>query len=224
MGLSPNLSYMEIKDIVGKALEGKDYQDDIKDFDAEQLKELDIEIAKGWRAESEKAKAETVAFRKEKQRLEGNPLPEKKEDIAQSQLRKENLQLAREEFFQDAKFKLTSEELVQFDEEFTRLDSGKLNPKLITADLRKAFVAVKSDSLLDNQERMANYEKNADFHMANQAGGSGGQGSPDESKFSQAAKDIHKSWIKSGVKDKTLDDAQRLVDRGEGWKERNLSS
>ncbi len=213
---------MEIKEIVEKALKGEDYQEDIKDFEPENLKNLDLEIGKAAKAEAAAELAKVSGLRKERQRLE-TPPPEKKEDLVQSQLRTENIALAKEEFFADARFKLSDEEKVLLEAEFKKLDSGKINPKLILVDLKKAYVAINSDKLLDSQERMQGYEKNAAEFNANMAGGSAGAGSPDESKYSQQAKDLHKTWIKQGLKGKTLDDAQKLADRGENWKDRNLS-
>lgn len=209
------------KDIVDKALKGEDYQEEVKDFDETQLKDLDIEIGKAAKVEADSELARVSALRKEKQRLSGVPL-EKKDDV-QSQLREENIQLAKEEFFADEKFKLSDDEKVQFDSEFKKLDSGKIAPKLILGDLKKAYASIKSESLLENQDKMTEYERNAALHNADMAGGSGGQGTPDESKFTQAAKDLHKSWLKQGIKGKTLEDAQKLADRGGEWRERNLA-
>lgn len=213
---------MEYKDIVEKALKGEDYQEDIKDFEPEKLKEVDLAIGKAAKAEADAELAKVTALRKEKQRLDTVP-PEKKEDPVQNQLREENVHLAKEEFFANPKFKLSDEERVQFEAEFKKLDTGKIAPKLIIADLRKAFVSVKSEALLDSQDKMVEFEKNAAGFLADQAGGSGGQGSPDENKYSQGAKDLMKKWHSQGIKNKTLEDAQKLIDRGEGWQERSLA-
>lgn len=48
--------------------------------------------------------------------------------------------------------------------------------------------------------------------------------SPDDQKYSESAKELYKDWVKSGIKNKTLDDAQNLVNRGSSWKARDLSS
>jgi hypothetical protein len=223
MGVVAELSkYMEIKDIVAKALKGEEYVEDTKDFDATQLKELDLEIGKAAKLESDTELAKVTALRKERQRLETPP--QKQEDKAQNQFRDEQVELAKEKFFTDPKFKLTDEEKAQFESEFKKLDTGKMTPELIVKDMRKAFAVIKSDSLIDSQEKVNEFEKNAAEFNAGQAGGSGGPGSPDESKYSQAAKDLHKSWVKAGLKNKTLDEAQKLADRGGEWRERNLSS
>lgn len=213
---------MDIKDIVEKALKGESYEDDIKDFDDAKVIELNVALKDAFKTEADTELGRVTALRAEKRRLEGNP-PEKKEVVAQSQLREENITIAKEEFFADAKFKLTDDEKVQFEAEFKKLDTGKMSPKLIFADLKKAYASVKSESLLENQDKMTEYEKNAATFMADQGGGSGGQGSPDDSKFSQAAKDLFKSWQKQGIKGKTLEDAEKLASRGGEWRERNLA-
>ena len=209
---------MEIKDIVEKALKGEDYSGDVEALEPEKVTEFNLELNKAASAASKAELDKVAALRKERARIE-TPTP-KTED---SQLRGENVQLAKEEFFADPKFKLSDEEKVQFEAEFKKLDSGKIAPKLIISDLRKAFVVLKGEALLNNQDKMTEWEKHAAELAADQAGGSSGGGSPDESKFSEAAKKLHKSWIKQGLK-KSLDDAQKLIDKGDNWKESNLSS
>lgn len=212
---------MDYKDIVDKALKGEDYAELTKDFDAVKLREVDLAISKAAKAEAVTELEKVSGIRKERQRLENPPKPE---ENGQGQLRVENIQIAKERFFADSKFKMSDEEKVQFEVEFKKLDSGKIAPELILNDLKKAYAVVNSDKLISSGDRIAEFEKNAAQYNADGAGGSGGQGSPDDTKYSQAAKDIHKSWIKAGIKTKSLDDAQKLADRGGDWKERDLSS
>lgn len=211
---------MEIKDIVEKALKDEDYSSDITDFDDQKLKELNVALKGAYKTEADTELAKVTALRAEKRRLEGNP--PKKEDSVQSQFRDEQVQLAKEKFFADPKFKLSDEEKVQFESTFKKLDTGKIASELIIDDLKSAYAVINRGKLLDSQDKVHQFEKDAAEFNAGQAGGSSGQGSPDESKYSQAAKDLHKSWVKSGVKDKSLEDAQRLADRGGDWKGRNL--
>jgi hypothetical protein len=210
---------MEIKDIVEKALKGEDYSADVEALEPEKVTEFSLELRKAASVASKEELDKVSALRKERARIENPPV--KPED---SQLRTENVQLAKEKFFADPKFKLTDEERTKFESEFKKLDSGKIAPELIIQDLRKAYVAINTDKLLDSQERVSEFEKNAAEFNANMAGGSTGDGSPDISKYSQAAQTLHKSWLKQGIKGKTLDDAQKLIDRGEDWRGRELSA
>lgn len=215
---------MDIKDIVGKALKGEDYAADIAEFTEAQHTELSLEIRKASKVEADAELAKTSALRKEQQRLADKNNPDKKEDTIKSQLRVENLGMAKEKFFANPRYKLSDDKKAQFEEEFKKLDSGKIAPELIMKDLEKAYVAVNSEELLKSKDQVSEFEKNAAEYNANSAGGSSGSGTPDESKYTEAAKALHKSWIKQGIKGKTLDDAQRLTERGEDWKGRNLSS
>jgi len=108
--------------------------------------------------------------------------------------------------------------------EYSKNNSGSIDADLIFNDLKKCYALVNSDSLIDTKQKAAKMEKDAAAFNASGAGfnGAGAGGADDKTEYSSAAKDLYQKLSASGFK-KTLAECQQMVDKGDGWKVRNLS-
>lgn len=206
---------MDTKAIVEKAVKGDEsYKTDIKDFTPEQL----VTFNKAW-ADAELAKV--TALRAEGRRVDDK---NKAEDATFSEkFRGEQLTKARNKFFNDPRFALSDKEKEQFETEFKKMDDGSYDAELIFNSMKRTFAIVKADDLIEGSVRAAENKKNAAQFNAQGAQGTGFISSADEEKYSKAAKDLFREWQQSGFKNKTLDQAQKLVDKGANWKSRSLA-
>ena len=208
---------MDTKEIVQKALRGEDYSNDVKDFDETQKSNLSLAIRAAVDAEVKTKREELTAITKEKERrqaqLDNPPKDTKKDTEVLTQFREEQVLKAKQKFFSDPKFSLNEQEKTELEETFKRLDSGKVDADLIFNDLKKAFAFIKSDSLLTAGDKLKEFEKNAVMFGVQSAKSTTGSGTGDDNKYSEAARDLHNKWNKAGYSNKTLDDAQRIIDR-----------
>ena len=156
--------------------------------------------------------------------MEGERREIKSENAVFEKFKGEQAQKAKDKFTADPKFSLTPQEKEAFDREYDKVKSDSVDAELIFRDLKKAYFVVKGDELISSRDKVVSLEKNAAEWNAAQAGAGGGSGgSPDNDKYSQAAKDLFQDWRKAGLKNKTLDQAQSLVEKGGNWKNRSLS-
>ncbi len=211
-----------IQQIVGKALKGEDYAPLMATMtDDEKVKaNLAIRDAADSAAKTELDKVSGI--RKERERLEKPN--EQKADETFKKFADEQRVKAKNKFFADKRFTLTDDEKAQVEAEFAQRGSDKVDADLIFSDYVKAYASVKSDFLIGQQEEAEKAKKGAQEFMAGQAQVNYGVSQPDDQKYTQAAKDLMKDWNKQGLKGKTLDEAQALVNRGFDWKKRSLSS
>ena len=79
------------------------------------------------------------------------------------------------------------------------------------------------DKMLEAQEKLKEMEKGAAQFNAGGANASVHLNGPENDKYSKEAKELYQDWQKAGFKNKTLDDAQKLINSGDKWRERKLS-
>lgn len=213
---------MDNKAIIEKALKGEDYSELVKEYTDEQRAQLNIQIRDAANAEAkaslDRAKALKLEEERKAKKLNESPDPSNNPALAQEdtakKLREENIGLAREKFFSDPAFPLNDQEKAAFEEEFNKLDSGKMSPELIIKDMKKAYAVVKSDELISAAQKAADMKRNADFYNAGGAFNQGSQPSPDDAKYSPAARKLYADWAKAGITGKTLEDAERVATQG----------
>jgi len=203
---------MEHKEIIEKEINGEDVTELKKDFTEEQTHEYNLGFRKASSEAKTKELEELKALRLEKKRVADKTSDN---DTVVKQFREEQVGKAKEKFFSDARFPLTAEQKTEFEENFKRLDTGKVDSDLIFKDLTKVYAYMNGDTLLSSQEKLKDMEKQAQEFNSQGAFGTGGNpGSPDESKFSESAKQLYKAWQKAGYGSTyTLERAQRVVDR-----------
>lgn len=190
---------MDYKEIVGLALEGKDYSEKTKDFTEEQKKELDIQISKAAKEEKTKELESLSAIRKEKNRVQGladeanknkpNPL----ETFAFEQEA-----AARSEFFADPDHLIPDDKKAEFDDVVKSLSRGEVSKEQKKTVLVRAYGAVMGSTLVDARKKLANMEKNAAEWNSNGANAQGSGAQPDASKYSQEALQLFRSWQSQG--------------------------
>lgn len=211
---------MDIKEIAKKALAGEDYSTLITEFTPEQH----IELSKELRSAGDEELKRVSALRQEGRRLETKtPTDDKKTVDVFAQFRTEQVEQAKTKLFSNTKFNLSQEEKALVEEKFKRLDSGKVDKELIYNDFLEAYAAVRSSKLISDSEKSFEFEKNAAQFNAAGAGGTSGMSSPDDAKYSQAAKDLFREFQKAGIMDKSIDDCQKIVSKGKDWKSSRLS-
>jgi hypothetical protein len=209
---------MDIKELVAKATNGDDVSADVETLTADELVAYTTEL----RTASATELAKVTGLRQEAKRVETKN--EEKLNAFNEKSRSEQVTLAKDEFFRDSRFNLTTEEKAQFDEEFKKIDSGSIAKEYVLNDLKKAFALVKADDLIEERAKALEYQQNASDYNAMMAGGSssGGEGGNDD-KFSKEARSLYMDWQKAGFKSKTLEEAQKLVDKGTDWKKSSLA-
>ena len=211
--MSPINKNMDHKEIIDKAINGEDVAELTKDFTEEQTHEFNVNLRKAVNEAKEKDLEALKALRLEKKRVAEKASDN---DAVVKQFREEQVGKAKEKFFSDARFPLTTEQKAEFEENFKRLDTGKVDADLIFKDLTRIYAYMNGDSLLSSQEKLKDMEKQAQEFNAQGAFGSSGSpsGDGDDSKYSDSAKALYKAWQKAGYGPTyTLDKAQRVVDR-----------
>lgn len=203
---------MDIKEIAQKSFAGEDVSSLTKDFTDEQkvaFTKAELELATNAKNE---ALGEVTALRKEKTRLAD--LTSKQGEDFQKQVRSEQVDKASAKIA--AEFGLSPEEVAKVRETFTKVDTGKVDADLIYEDMKRAYVVVNADSLIQAKKDKEQFEKNAaEFNSGAAAGGSsngGGSGSGDK-QYSQEVHDMVKEAGKRGVQ-LTLEQAERGMKSG----------
>ena len=209
---------MDTKVIVEKALKGEDYSKDIEAFTDEQKISLNREIA------TESDKAAKVALEKVTGLRKAAQAVEAKTDAAFGEkFAKEQRSIAKEKFFSDPKYALTDAEKAEVEAEFIRRGSESYNVDNLISEYKKAYGAVKADSLISGQEKAREFQKNAEQFNASMANGGGTISQADADKYSPEAKELFKEFQKAGFKNRTLDDAQKLINKGADWRKSDLT-
>ncbi len=215
--------FMDTKIVVEKALKGEDFANDIATLTSEDQAKVHLEIKK---AAEDATKAElnklTGLQKAVKAVTEKN---EEKESNVLIQFKNDQISKAKAKFFADPMFKLDDAGKEAILKEYEKSNSGSIDADLIFADLKKCYGALHSEELLSFKSKTLDNEKNAANFNAAGAGASAGAGGAgaDSDKYSKAAKELYQDLIKAGFKNKTLADAQKMVDTGAGWKDRKLS-
>ena len=212
---------METKQIVEKALKGEDYSVDIKDMSDEDKTKITLAIRDAADVAAKENLAKLSGTAKEIQRREEKDKDGKKTEDIVATFASEQFSKAKNAFFSDPDIKLTDAEKAQIEAGFK---TNKVDEQLILSDLKAFYVSLNPDKFLADSKRVKTLEKGAADYNANAAGGgNSGGGAGDDSKYSDAAKKLHAMWQSQGIKRKTMDDAQRIVDRGFDWQKRSLS-
>lgn len=217
---------MDNKIIIDKALKGEDYSKEMETIPEDKKTLVYQEVNKALKEASDKELAKVSALRKEGDRIVTKKTEEDlaKEKTVFERFQNDQLEKAKRQFF--TQFPLADDaaknELLA---EYGKRNSGSVDSEMIFNDLKKAYAYLNSDNLLENKSKLTEYEKNAanfNASMANASGGAGGQGNQGD--YSKAARELYTDWLREGFKGKTLDDAQKLVDKGTKWKDRNLAA
>jgi hypothetical protein len=212
---------MDTTKIVEKALKGEDYSVDIKDFSDEDKTKVTIAIRDAADVAAKANLAKLAGTGKEIQRREEKEKNEAKEDQVFQTFASEQLAEAKKTFYSNPDYPLTDAQKAQVEAEFK---TNKVDAKLIAEDLKKFYVSLDPDKFLKASKRATELEKGAAQFNAGAAGGPSNTGAPgDESKYTPAAKNLFSMWRQQGLTKKTLDDAQKLVNRGFDWQKRDLS-
>lgn len=213
---------MDTKEIVEKALKGEDIAPIVANLSDEEKTQVNIAIKDAAESASKSELEKLTGLRKEMARVQ-NKENDKANEVF-SKFRSDQLDKAKQRFFADPRFKMTEDMKKLVEQEFERRGSDRVDADLIYEDLKKSYAVVNSDDLLKEKERVIELEKNAQDFMNSQASVDFKVSAPDDQKYSESAKQLYKDWVKSGIKNKTLDDAQALVTRGSDWKARNISA
>lgn len=203
---------MDNKEIIEKALKGESIDSFTANFSEDQKKQLNSEIIKAAEDLKRKTLEELKGLREEKNRVITTTEDAKKSKEIEilNSFKKDQQEKAKAKFIAD--FKIPPEKVSEYDE-FLK-DSVIVDADKIYESLTKQYAFKNSDILLKNSKDFEEAKKNAKFFEADLANGGGGSvGSPEDAKYSDAAKQLYKEWQKSGVKH-TLEDAQRVVDNG----------
>lgn len=217
--MSPTKSiFMDIAKIVEKALKGEAYEADIKDATPEDRTKVALairdaaEVAAKTNLEKASATAKEAARREEKAT----------EKSVLESFQSEQLAAAKKDFLADStNFPLTDAQKAQLEATFK---STKVGKDEILKELQVFYVNLNAEQFLADRKKQRNNEKGAYDFNADQAGaGGGGSGGAGDDKYSPAAKDLLKQWHANGLKSKTIDQAQKIVDRGVNWQTRNLA-
>lgn len=184
-----------MEDFVKKVLDGEVSEDELKAF-TDKLSE-----------EGKSILAQSLAFRDKRKDEEGKALTEEDrrnkakaeadaEEARLTQLRGENSQFrteqiskAKAKFFAD--YNIPADKQSDYDAEFVKLDSGKIDPDFIYKDLERTHVALNSDTYLESERKQRQMERNAEEF--NQGGAGSHQHAPpgnEPPKFSETAKQI----------------------------------
>jgi hypothetical protein len=198
--LPPDTKHMD--DFVTKVLEGSVSDEEINTF-KEKLSEdgksvLNQALAFRDKRKDEENKANEAAGKAttEEQRLAKAKADADAEEARLAALRSEGTQFRQEQiskakarFFTE--YGIAPENQAQYDTEFTKLDSGKMDPDLIFKDLERTHVALNSDTYLESERKQREMQRNAETYNAGGAGSQthapSGQEPP---KFSQLAEKI----------------------------------
>lgn len=213
---------MDTKEIVEKALKGEDISPIVANLSDEEKTRVNLAIKDAAESLSKSELEKLTGLRKEMARVQ-NKENDKANEVF-SKFRNDQLEKAKQRFFSDPRFSMTEDKKKLVEQEFESRGSDRVDADLIFEDLKKSYAVVNSDDLLKEKERAVELEKNAREFMNSQSSVDFKVSSPDDQKYSESAKELYKDWVKSGIKNKTLDDAQNLVNRGSSWKARDLSS
>jgi hypothetical protein len=211
---------MEINKIVEKALKGEDYSADVKDMTPEDKTKVSLAIRDAADVAAKKELERVSGLRKAGDEIEKKKEQENKDSEFLVKFAGEQLQKAKSEFFSNSDYPLSDAEKAKMEAEFK---TDKTTPEQMLLDLEKFYVAMNSKKFIEAQKKVSAGEKEAAKFMASQAGGGTGGGNPDDPKYTTAAKKLFALWQSQGMKKRTLDDAQKLVDRGVDWHVRKLS-
>ncbi len=217
---------MDFKVIIEKALKEEDYSADISALPAEEQPKAQIAVNSALKKVGDETLAKVSGLRKEKQRIEED-LTKKQQDNSTATLeaiRSNAMNRGKNKFFSNPVFKVSDEQRTQIESELAKATATFVDEDQVFTELKKIYATLNVDTLVKNGEENMAFRQNAqDFNSMQANGGSTGAGSPDPSKYSKEAQELHKQWLKAGVKDKTLEDAERIVKRGDNWQSRNLS-
>lgn len=208
---------MDTKTIVEKALRGEDYRADIEKFTDEEKTQLNLAIRDASDAAAKRELEKVAALRKENERL--TQKASEKDTAVVEKFKAEQAEIAKTRFFTD--FQVKPEDQAVYSEVVKTIDA--VDKDVVYSHLKREYAARNADALLDARKQKEELEKNAAQFIAQGAGANSVISSPDAAKYSQAAKDLYLEWQRNGFKDKTLDDAQKLVEKGTSWKVRNLA-
>lgn len=130
---------------------------------------------------------------KQKQKIEA-------EDIAVvTQMKKENLDSAYNDFFKEAGFD-KEEDIKSFKEKFTSDSTKAINVENIVKDMKSFYASTKSDEFFDFKKKQREAEVAAEEYNAQNAGtnGSGGGGDDNSKKVSKEVKAFMEASRKAG--------------------------
>ena len=213
---------MDIKVIVDKALKGEDYSAELKDVPEAEQAGVYVAIKNAAKEEADKEFARKQALKKDGERIDEKKKTEEKNIFEKFQT--EQFEKAKARFFSDSRFTFKDEPTKQkVVEEFAKINSGSVDSENIFNDLKKAYALVNSDELLNQREKLVQFEKGAIDYNSMSANAKGGAGGKDEGTYSQTARELYVELQKSGFK-KTLDECEALVKKGGKWKTRDLSA
>lgn len=210
---------MDYKEIVGLALDGKDYSEKIKDFTEDQKKELDMAITKGAKEEKEKTLTDLSALRKEKNRVKDlavPPVEPPKEVNVMDQFKKEQEDEATHEFFSNPDFVIPEDKKATFNEVYKSLKKDEVSKSQVTQVLKRAYAATLGDELIESKKRVTEMEKGAEAFKAGGANHAIHVSGPDAQKYSKEAQALFTSWQQQGYvgKNYTLDRAAQITSGG----------
>lgn len=184
-----------MEDFVKKVLDGEVSEDELKAF-TDKLSEEGKTILAQSLAFRDKRKDEEGKFNTEEERRTKAKADADAEEARLNQLRGENSQFrteqiskAKAKFFAD--YKIAPEQQAQYDDEFKKLDSGKIDPDFIYKDLERTHVALNSDTYLESERKQRQMERNAEeFNQGGAGSHSHAPGGNEPPKFSETAKQI----------------------------------
>lgn len=211
---------MDTSKIVEKALKGEDYSADVKDFSDEDKTKVALAIRDAADVAAKENLKKMNALKLESERREEKKDEGKKAEDVVLAFAGEQMSEAKKRFFSNPDLKLTDAEKAKIEAEFK---TSKIDANLIVEDLERFYVSLNPKKFLADSKKATELEKGAANYNAGAAnGGSSGGGSPDESKYSEAAKTLFRMWQSKGLKKKTLDEAESIIKRGDNWQTRRL--
>lgn len=179
---------MSQQDEINKIVEGQASEEEVKELEAK-LSEAGKKELREVLALKEQRKAEEARLATAKQTADEEDGKAKAARESQTQLRTEQISKAKESFFTE--YSIPEADRSEYEELFTKVDSGKMDPDLIKQDFIKAYAAKNADVLLKSHQEKLEMEKRAAEANAQGAGShSSKPGDMEPPKYSDEVKKI----------------------------------
>lgn len=194
------------QDEINKIVEGEATEEQVKEIEAK-LSDAGKKQLREVLALKAQRKAEEARLAEIKKSSEEEANKAKAARDSQTQLRQEQISKAKESFFTE--YSIPEADRSEYEELFTKVDSGKMDPELIKKDFIKAYAAKNADALLKSRQDVLEMERKA--AEANAAGAGSHSSKPGDMEPPKYSDEVKKIAETSGI---TVEAADKIAKEG----------